>query len=308
MWEFNDPDLGYSFGKPLITKTNAFGKKWLVIVSSGYNNPSGEGKLWFLDAKDGTVLKVDCRPASAAPATPSGLAQFSGYTQDHTNYLAEQIYAGDLLGNFWRFDVSDADSGNWKVEKLATLDLAAGAAQPVTTAPQIEIDIANGVDRWVFVGTGRLLHEDDLADTAGADDVRDPRRHDVDAERRSPRLSRARDLVAVTDADGLASPGRTRAGTTTCRRRRRPADHRRAAGRRCRWSPTSRPTRRPTPALTGLPATLYAREFSRGNSLLQRRAAARSSRSIDLPTAAWASTSSALREGLGMRADRPGTS
>ena len=81
MWEFNDPDLGYSFGKPLVTKTNAFGKKWLVVVSSGYNNPSGEGKLWFLDAKDGTVLKVLSTGVGSA-GTPSGLAQFSAYTQD----------------------------------------------------------------------------------------------------------------------------------------------------------------------------------------------------------------------------------
>ncbi len=36
------------------------------------------------------------------------------------------------------------------------------AAQPVTTAPQIEIDINNGVDRYVFIGTGRLLDNSDL--------------------------------------------------------------------------------------------------------------------------------------------------
>jgi Tfp pilus tip-associated adhesin PilY1 len=34
--------------------------------------------------------------------------------------------------------------------------------QSVTTAPQIEVDFANGVDRYVMIGTGRLLHEDDL--------------------------------------------------------------------------------------------------------------------------------------------------
>ena len=34
--------------------------------------------------------------------------------------------------------------------------------QPITTAPQIEIDFANGVDRYVFIGTGRLLDTTDL--------------------------------------------------------------------------------------------------------------------------------------------------
>ncbi len=37
-----------------------------------------------------------------------------------------------------------------------------GGVQPVTTAPQIEIDLNNGIDRYVFIGTGRLLDEDDL--------------------------------------------------------------------------------------------------------------------------------------------------
>jgi type IV pilus assembly protein PilY1 len=34
--------------------------------------------------------------------------------------------------------------------------------QPVTTAPQIEIDINNGINRYVFIGTGRLLDISDL--------------------------------------------------------------------------------------------------------------------------------------------------
>ena len=35
----------------------------------------------------------------------------------------------------------------------------------MTTAPQIEIDISTGVDRFVFVGTGQLLDDSDLLTT-----------------------------------------------------------------------------------------------------------------------------------------------
>ena len=45
---------------------------------------------------------------------------------------------------------------------FARLTDPGGAGQPVTTAPQIEIDITNGVDRYVFIGTGRLLDTSDL--------------------------------------------------------------------------------------------------------------------------------------------------
>jgi len=43
-----------------------------------------------------------------------------------------------------------------------------GNPQPVTVAPQIEIDITNGVDRYVFIGTGRLLDTSDLTSPSPA--------------------------------------------------------------------------------------------------------------------------------------------
>jgi len=132
-------------------------------VSAGYNNASGEGKLFVLRAKDGALLKT-MSTGAGSPANPSGLVHFSGYTQDYRNQVLEQIYAGDLLGNVWRFDVSDASDANWLVEKFAVLTDSGGTPQPITTPPRVEVDVANGIDRWVFVGTGRLLHENDLAD------------------------------------------------------------------------------------------------------------------------------------------------
>jgi type IV pilus assembly protein PilY1 len=49
---------------------------------------------------------------------------------------------------------------------FAKLTDPSGVAQPVTTAPQIEIDISNGINRYVFVGTGRLLDVSDFTDPA----------------------------------------------------------------------------------------------------------------------------------------------
>jgi type IV pilus assembly protein PilY1 len=268
LWEFNDADLGYSFGRPLITKTNAFGKKWLVVVSSGYNNATGVGKLWFLDAKTGAVLKMLSTNAGSSDA-PSGLAQIAGYTKSYWNYLSEQIYGGDLLGNFWRFDVSDADEANWKVEKLATFTSPTdGSAQSITTPPQIEIDIANGIDRWVFVGTGRLLAESDR-DRAQVQTMYALR----DGTTYAPKtlagtLSRG-DLVAVTDAKGLGS--RPDNGwyddlpTTPIGQRILVAPQ--AAVSVVVYT-ASYPPPPDEPCAPGLGAFLYAREFARGRSLL----------------------------------------
>ena len=173
LWQFTDADMGYSYGRPVIAKTHAFGGKWVVMVGAGYNNASGKGKIFILDAKDGTLLKTLSTGVGSA-INPSGLAQIAAYEKDFRNQIAEQIYAGDLLGNFWRFDISGTDetAASWGApELLANLTAPDTTPQAVTIAPQIEIDIANGVDRWVFIGTGRLLDDLDLTTASIADQV-----------------------------------------------------------------------------------------------------------------------------------------
>ena len=101
------------------------------------------------------------------------------FVKDQNNPIAEQIYGGDLLGNVWRVDVSASIIQGRR--RLSCLQRWTDGAdpQPITTAPQIEIDIKNGVDRYVFVGTGQLLDQSrpPRPAAANADDVRDPRRY-----------------------------------------------------------------------------------------------------------------------------------
>jgi type IV pilus assembly protein PilY1 len=159
LWEFHDADMVYTYGRPIIGKTSAYG--WVVVVTAGYNNVSGVGKIYFLNPKTGALLKT-MSTGFGTPANPAGLAQINGFTKYAPNQLIDQIYGGDLYGNFWRFDISDANPANWTVVKFATLVDPSGVVQPVTTAPQIEIDFTNSIDRYVFIGTGQLLDETDL--------------------------------------------------------------------------------------------------------------------------------------------------
>jgi type IV pilus assembly protein PilY1 len=71
-----------------------------------------------------------------------------------------------MKGNVWRFDLSNVDPTKWKAEKIATLKDGTGKAQPITTGVRIEIDQNNNVDRYLFVGTGKLLDQQDLVDTS----------------------------------------------------------------------------------------------------------------------------------------------
>jgi len=173
LWEWRNPDNdddvannhklqtspAYTYGRPVIVKTRAFG--WTVIVTSGYNNKSGVGTLYFLNPVTGAVM-YQMSTGAGSPANPSGFAQIHAFVKDEANQIAEQVYGGDLFGNLWRFDVSSPSTASWKVDLFARLTDAGGVGQPVTTAPQIEIDLNNGINRYVFIGTGRLLDISDL--------------------------------------------------------------------------------------------------------------------------------------------------
>ena len=157
-WEFTDSEMGYSYGKPLVAKTYAHG--WVAILPSGYD-ATGKAKLYVVDIATGKRIDVGTVLDTAA-AGSAGLAQVSGFVLSYKNQYLEQIYGADLNGDVWRWDVSNKDPTKWSTVKFAELRIG-GQGQSVTTAPQIEIDVANGVDRYVMIGTGRLLHEDDLA-------------------------------------------------------------------------------------------------------------------------------------------------
>jgi type IV pilus assembly protein PilY1 len=163
LWEFTgetaaDPKMGYSFGEPLIFKTRRFG--WVVAVTSGYNNVAGTGHLWLLNPKTGAVLHRFNTPAHTN-GSPSGLGQVNGFRLSDRDNTAEQLYAGDLLGKVWRFDVSSPTAAGW-VDPAGPI---ASVGEPITTRPVISIDPFNPKNRWVVFGTGKLLAQ---ADATGA--------------------------------------------------------------------------------------------------------------------------------------------
>ena len=177
--------------------------------------------------------------------------------------MTEQVYAADLNGSLWRFDISDTNIAKWKVDKIASLTDPGGQPQPVTTPPQIEVDVTNGVDRWVFVGTGKLYHASDLTSTQTQTmyAIRDGTNLQPD---KSGRVLRRADLQVVSDLNGL--PTKPDNGWYDDL----PAGQRiivppQAALSMVTYSATSPQN---DPCVTGQPTNVYAREYARGNSLL----------------------------------------
>jgi type IV pilus assembly protein PilY1 len=76
----------------------------VAIVSNGYESDNGHAVLFILDIKTGAVLqKIDTGVGTVTDK--NGLsAPFVADIDD--DYIADVVYAGDLYGNLWKFDLS----------------------------------------------------------------------------------------------------------------------------------------------------------------------------------------------------------
>jgi type IV pilus assembly protein PilY1 len=163
LWEFTDSRMGNTFGEAIVVKTRKYG--WTVIVPSGYNNSDGVGYLFLLNPRTGALLDTISTPEGST-AAPISMAHANAFVPSFREYVADAVYAGDMRGNLWRFDLT-ATSGTYpQATKLATLTDGASVpkAQPVTTRPLIEIDPTTN-RRYVVVATGRLLADSDILST-----------------------------------------------------------------------------------------------------------------------------------------------
>jgi type IV pilus assembly protein PilY1 len=135
-----------------------------VAFASGYNNATGRGYVYIVNARTGALLqKLDT--GVGAPNAQAGLAHLQSFLKDRTDGTADALYGGDLLGNLWRVDVS-APSGSYPAPlRLAQLSNAAGQALPVTSRPHVMVQ-PQTLRRFVTVGTGRLLDASDVGSTA----------------------------------------------------------------------------------------------------------------------------------------------
>lgn len=172
LWEFDDSDdvdLGYTYGRPQIAKM-ADGT-WAAVFGNGYNNTEADGNasttghavLYIVDIETGDILKkIDTEAGDVA--TPNGLATPLLIDQD-ADSIVDYIYAGDLLGNMWKFDVSNANTAVWDVDyKTAGVPdplFTTEANQPITSQPQATFHPDNFPGFMIFFGTGQYLEIND---------------------------------------------------------------------------------------------------------------------------------------------------
>jgi type IV pilus assembly protein PilY1 len=176
LWEYtaaeggtSDADLGNMLSRPVFVSLN--NGKSALIAGNGYNSTNGKAVLYiFIINANGSLNSV--KKLDTGVAGDNGLAGPTFVDSDN-NGTADIVYAGDLKGNIWKFNLSGTNPSAWSVALSGTpLFVAkdsAGVVQPITapltTSVNDKIGDPNLGKRFVFFGTGSYFKTGDAVDS-----------------------------------------------------------------------------------------------------------------------------------------------
>lgn len=167
-------DLGWTYGTPVIARMH--NGAWAVIFGNGYNSTNGHATVFVASISSTGVWTV--YDLQTNTNLPNGIAYVTPYDLDADN-VTDYLYAGDLFGNVWRFDVTSSNPSSWGASNFSgtsppsnngmnaspifTAKNASGIAQPISTAIQIQNNTLNGLPQALLMfGTGKNLEASDL--------------------------------------------------------------------------------------------------------------------------------------------------
>jgi len=180
LWEFDDSDdadLGYTFSQPNVVRLQ--NGVWAAVFGNGFNNTvsddnassTGNAVLYIVNIANGSVIKkIDTGEGTADDPTgngrPNGLASVAP-ADVNGDSIVDYVYAGDLFGNLWKFNLNSSDTNQWAVAYSNPIFTAchgstctASNTQPITTRPQVGLH-PKGTGYMVYFGTGKYFENND---------------------------------------------------------------------------------------------------------------------------------------------------
>lgn len=195
LWEFTHRDLGYTFSRPTIALLDS--GDWVAIFGNGYNTTNtgtgfantacstpGQAALFVVKLEGGIdgTWTANSTPAASddyfvvctgvgSEADRNGLATPAVVDTDG-NGTADRVYAGDLRGNLWTFDLTGTTPDvAYKQGSTPRPLFTAATGQPITTAPEVVRNTSvttsnsNLPNALVLFGTGQYLVTADTTST-----------------------------------------------------------------------------------------------------------------------------------------------
>ena len=127
-------NMGNTYGTPIVRRMHD--GNWAIIFGNGFGSASGDAGVFvmLIDANGQTHPASNYYLSTGTPGTNNGIAYVSSADLDG-DHITDYLYAGDLLGNVWRFDLTSGTETSWAAS--ATPLFSAPAGQPITTKIQV---------------------------------------------------------------------------------------------------------------------------------------------------------------------------
>jgi type IV pilus assembly protein PilY1 len=144
-------NLGNTFGTPQIRRLH--NGNWAVIFGNGFGSATGDAGIYVMSIDNATGARTFYYLSTHSAAGGNGIAYTTPADLDG-DHITDYVYAGDLQGNIWRFDLTSSNPANWA--SAATPLFTTQSGQPITSqllvisvntvgsAPRLMIEFGTG--------------------------------------------------------------------------------------------------------------------------------------------------------------------
>jgi type IV pilus assembly protein PilY1 len=148
-------NMGNTYGTPQMRRLHD--GKWAFIFGNGLASSSGDAGIYIgvLNTSSGVPTFYYLSTHTGSTSSPNGIAFVTPVDLDG-DHITDYVYAGDLQGNVWRFDLTSGTESNWAVSTGPLFSTPGG--QPITTAVVVASGSPNaGMQQQLMVlfGTGQ---------------------------------------------------------------------------------------------------------------------------------------------------------
>lgn len=169
-------NMGNTYGVPQIRRFH--NGRWGFIFGNGLGSSSGKSGIYIvtIDPVSTTVppaMKTYYLDTGSGSSTSKNGITYVTPADVDQDHITDYVYAGDIKGNIWRFDLSSATASSWAVSKfgaavatpLFTTVNTTTINQPITTQVQVAIvpAVSGGSRVMVEFGTGQQIAQTDFS-------------------------------------------------------------------------------------------------------------------------------------------------
>ena len=150
--------LGNTYGTPQIRRFH--NGTWGAVFGNGFGSTSGDAGIYVMTITGTSPVTFSFYYLSTSTAgTSNGIAHVSPADLDG-DHITDYVYAGDLKGNVWRFDLTSTNPASWAVTTIGGTPapvFRTPSGQPITTQLALGSAVVSGALPSVIVafGTGQ---------------------------------------------------------------------------------------------------------------------------------------------------------